>query len=522
MAEAKPFLETNQELSLVCPSDIIFCRPGDDAVLSCNLVPAISAASMEIQWWSKADLVCHYKDGQMIESCGGRVSLSLEDLHKGNVSLILRDVRTSQRGIYICKVIHEHQAIKEYIFLHVNFISLEVPNSTIYAYPGEDVVLPVHLLSETSAVSMDIRWFRGTELIYQYNKGQKETCSNYENRVNLFVQELERGNLSLTLRNVQPSDSGEYTCTVIKDGYQKTGIVHLHVRELQMSENTLKYKYLSNTMGKILEEMDEICKPEEIDDLIQPLNLKEKSLKEIQFPHVEQLDKLFRQIKEAKRKIARLNRLIQELETKDVPSVATITLHGPTLRRGQSMEGIPPLLERESSDRQTQDLGELSTEITSTRDRTQAQENPRATMQRTQDNVATEPERFFPAVQPQIQERERPSESEGPTLRRGQSMEGIPPLLERESSDRQTQDLGELSTEITSTRDRTQAQENPRATMQRTQDNVATEPERSFPAVQPQIQERERPSEGSRTQRNTRERPENRAQQKQEKKCQIL
>jgi len=40
-------------------------------------------------WWNKEDLLCHYMDGQMIESYEGRASLSLQDLHNENVSLTL-------------------------------------------------------------------------------------------------------------------------------------------------------------------------------------------------------------------------------------------------------------------------------------------------------------------------------------------------------------------------------------------------------------------------------------------------
>ncbi|ROI16422.1 Butyrophilin-like protein 2, partial [Anabarilius grahami] len=204
---------------------------GDDVVLSCHLNPAISAASMEIMWWNKANLVCHYKDGQMTMSKDfeGRVSLSLEDLQNGNVFLTLRDVRRSHMGHYICEVIHEWRAIKEYFFLYTNCLSedfsLVIP---VFAAPGSDVILPVHLSPETSGVSMTVRWFRETELIYQYMNGQEKTNDNYEKRLSLSIQELERGNLSLTLRNFQPSDSGKYTCRVIHDGCLQT--VHLQVR----------------------------------------------------------------------------------------------------------------------------------------------------------------------------------------------------------------------------------------------------------------------------------------------------
>uniref|UniRef100_A0A8C1QEJ3 Ig-like domain-containing protein n=1 Tax=Cyprinus carpio TaxID=7962 RepID=A0A8C1QEJ3_CYPCA len=133
-----PLRPYSNNLTLDCQSDIVFSDPGDDVVLSCHLEPAISAASMEIKWWKRADLVCHYKDGQMTVSRDyeGRVSLPLHDLHNGNVSLTLRDVRRSQKGLYICEVIYECKTIKENIFLHIRckyslcFISYTI----IYSY----------------------------------------------------------------------------------------------------------------------------------------------------------------------------------------------------------------------------------------------------------------------------------------------------------------------------------------------------------------------------------------------------
>jgi len=101
---------------------------------------------------------------------------------------------------------------------------------SVSAEPGEDVILPVHLSLDTSAVSMNFCWYRESQLIYQYKDGLESPSSDYENRASLSVQELERENLSLSLRNVQESDSGDYTLQVHQHGCLKTVIVHLQVR----------------------------------------------------------------------------------------------------------------------------------------------------------------------------------------------------------------------------------------------------------------------------------------------------
>ncbi|XP_039504185.1 junctional adhesion molecule-like isoform X5 [Pimephales promelas] len=368
MAETTKMSETSQDLTLVCPSDFVVCDFGDDVVLSCHLQPAISAASMEIKWQYRADLVCHYKDGQMTvsEDYEGRVSLSLQDLHNGNVSLILRDVRRSQMGLYICEVIHEWQTMKEYIFLYLLYpedFSLVIPNGTVSADPGEDVILPVHLSPETSAVSMHISWRRGTDRIYWYRNGCETIDSDYVNRVSMFTQNLERGNLSLTLRNVQPSDSGDYRCTVHHNGCLQTGTVHLQVRELQKSDVTLE------ALQDILRRLQ--------DDILQlKTDLPEKTLKLLQ-------EALKHDDKDKKRK--KRSSVVGEDSTTETElmeghivrgrwsldglpplmredsTTETELTEGHTLRSRGSLDGLPPLMARESSDQNTSPTREENT-----------------------------------------------------------------------------------------------------------------------------------------------------------------
>ncbi|MGH0161432.1 UNVERIFIED_CONTAM: hypothetical protein FKN15_041048 [Acipenser sinensis] len=83
--------------------------------------------------------------------------------------------------------------------------------------PGEDVILPCHITPSLSAVDMEVRWYRENFDIpvhlYEYhNDWTDDQDSDYQGRTALSRLELQEGILSLTLRNLRPSDSGVYSC----------------------------------------------------------------------------------------------------------------------------------------------------------------------------------------------------------------------------------------------------------------------------------------------------------------------
>ncbi|XP_036416412.1 trichohyalin-like [Colossoma macropomum] len=80
--------------------------------------------------------------------------------------------------------------------------------------PGSAVTLSCHLSPEISAVAMEIRWFMETDCVCLYKNMQVTEGRGYEGRVSLFTQELQRGNVSLQIRDFRWSDEGDYLCQV--------------------------------------------------------------------------------------------------------------------------------------------------------------------------------------------------------------------------------------------------------------------------------------------------------------------
>ncbi|XP_043095927.1 uncharacterized protein LOC122345659 [Puntigrus tetrazona] len=77
-----------------------------DSTLRCHLSPVFSAVDMEIRWFKETECVCFYKNRRLIEgeSYKGIMSLCIEELKRGIVSLQLKDVKESCVGDYLCQV----------------------------------------------------------------------------------------------------------------------------------------------------------------------------------------------------------------------------------------------------------------------------------------------------------------------------------------------------------------------------------------------------------------------------------
>ncbi|XP_048827632.1 butyrophilin subfamily 1 member A1-like [Brienomyrus brachyistius] len=110
---------------------------------------------------------------------------------------------------------------------------LIVPSTPVIVTTGHDVLLPCYLSPERSAVSMEIRWFRNqfSDYIYLHKPGIDSKGNGYVDRVRLFSQELEKGNVSLLLTDVRLADQGDYKCHVSLGDWFEEPTLELTVRQ---------------------------------------------------------------------------------------------------------------------------------------------------------------------------------------------------------------------------------------------------------------------------------------------------
>ncbi|XP_041091287.1 butyrophilin subfamily 1 member A1-like [Polyodon spathula] len=98
----------------------------------------------------------------------------------------------------------------------------------VIAYPGDDAIVPCHISPRVSAVDMEVKWFRdgfNTPVHLYINKkdqpGRQDRA--YQGRTALSPSALQTGDISLHLRNLQPSDSGVYTCLADDGSWNEEG-----------------------------------------------------------------------------------------------------------------------------------------------------------------------------------------------------------------------------------------------------------------------------------------------------------
>ncbi|KAG7233539.1 hypothetical protein INR49_006890 [Caranx melampygus] len=102
----------------------------------------------------------------------------------------------------------------------------------IIAFVGDDVVLPCRLEPPISASGRTVVWTNlglDPKYIHIHEEGLKYWLQHlsYKNRTQVFVEELERGNVSMKIFKVKVSDEGKYRCHIAS--VQEEASVHLIV-----------------------------------------------------------------------------------------------------------------------------------------------------------------------------------------------------------------------------------------------------------------------------------------------------
>ncbi|XP_069093419.1 butyrophilin subfamily 1 member A1-like isoform X2 [Pleurodeles waltl] len=120
--------------------------------------------------------------------------------------------------------------------LQVRFsvIGLDLP---LVIHPGEDAVLPCHLSPKINAQNMTIRWFKEKyqNIVHLYqDRGFRieNQMAEYRSRTTLIKDSIVVGSVSLIIRNVQPSDSGLYTCFYNTGSFYEEAVIEVKVAAL--------------------------------------------------------------------------------------------------------------------------------------------------------------------------------------------------------------------------------------------------------------------------------------------------
>ncbi|KAK6477863.1 butyrophilin subfamily 1 member A1-like [Huso huso] len=87
----------------------VIAEPGDDVILPCHISPRLSAVDMEVRWYrdrfdTPVHLYLNQRDqlSRQDSDYRGRTALSPSALQTGDISLRLRNIWPSERGVYTC------------------------------------------------------------------------------------------------------------------------------------------------------------------------------------------------------------------------------------------------------------------------------------------------------------------------------------------------------------------------------------------------------------------------------------
>uniref|UniRef100_A0A3B4E602 Ig-like domain-containing protein n=1 Tax=Pygocentrus nattereri TaxID=42514 RepID=A0A3B4E602_PYGNA len=209
------------------PSGPLVAQLGDTVLLPCFSQIHLPLEGLQVEW-RKADsesLVILFQQGEIrpdlqSQSFRDRVHLFPDEISKGNFSILLNNVVRNDTGVYRCKVSTTQESSETEVELKDIEDLVKGADHAIFASVGEEVILncsvdsnlPAHMIEEVSwkKRSQDqddlILFFQDNEVFLSHE--------SYQERAELFIPEIPKGNFSLKVKNVKLEDKGEFICEV--------------------------------------------------------------------------------------------------------------------------------------------------------------------------------------------------------------------------------------------------------------------------------------------------------------------
>ncbi|KAI5612982.1 relaxin/insulin-like family peptide receptor 2a [Silurus asotus] len=204
------------------PHITVEAHVGSTALLPCHLSKDFTQTSV-IQWRADNEIVFERSFDDTHEGPGyeGRVDVPEDELHKGNCSLVLKDVRITDHAFYRSLELAESKYF--YKATEINTVQLDVVQS-VSAQVGSTAVLPCdwrHLSIQTPHVE----WSIGDEIVFERLGKDSFQGEGYEGRVDVPEEELLKGNCSLVLKNVSVTDEARYSSYILMTDTKKPALV---------------------------------------------------------------------------------------------------------------------------------------------------------------------------------------------------------------------------------------------------------------------------------------------------------
>ncbi|XP_060771394.1 uncharacterized protein LOC132882145 isoform X1 [Neoarius graeffei] len=188
----------------------VSAKVGSTVALPCKLKNVFTETSL-IRW-KFGDAVVFERSSEGTDAgpgYEGRVDVPEDELLKGNCSLVLKNVRITDDGVYRSFVMEHVDRIKAPPAQELSRVKLSVDPQIISARVGSTVVLPCEW-RDPSIQTPDVEWYIDSKVVFERKGKEPFPGEGYEGRVDVPEDELLKGNCSLVLRNVSVTDEAIY------------------------------------------------------------------------------------------------------------------------------------------------------------------------------------------------------------------------------------------------------------------------------------------------------------------------